>query len=68
MDIKISTEQTDGKKIENEVDKELEEFESFFQTLGNTGKLLPIERAILKTYLGWRLGVYKRKAKKEDTP
>lgn len=42
--------------IEDFVHKDLDKFEQFMQTLG-TDKLAMPERAILKTYLGWKLGM-----------
>jgi len=44
-------------KLEEAVDAELASFDTWFQaTLGN-GPLVNSERAIVKTYLAWKLGV-----------
>ncbi len=39
-----------GVELESEINKDINTFEAFFQTLGNEGLAGP-ERAILKTYL-----------------
>jgi hypothetical protein len=45
-----------GSVAERVVDGELDSFERFMQSIGNEG-LARAERAILKTYLAWKLGV-----------
>jgi len=60
MKIEFTTEQHERKAIEAEVDLEVGDFEEWFRTLGNTGGLARVEIAILKTYIGWKLGVYKK--------
>ena len=61
MQVQITTDCTDPKLLEREAEQEIENFEKWFMTLGNTGRLTTPESAILKTYLGWKLGVYKKR-------
>lgn len=44
--------------IEASVDRDIESFDVWFQTLGNSPLSRP-ERAIIKTYLGFKLGLRK---------
>lgn len=43
-------------ELEKEVDADLDEFARSFQSMGNDRLSRP-ERAILKTYLAWKLGI-----------
>lgn len=45
-----------SEKLEEDVEKEIDAFDVWFQTLPNDA-LTPAERAILKTYFAWKLGV-----------
>lgn len=42
--------------LEEGVDQEIQEFDAWFQSLGNS-PLVKGERAIIKTYLAWKLKV-----------
>ena len=46
----------DPTKLEETVDNDIDQFNESFRRMGNEG-LVRSERAILKTYLGWKLGV-----------
>jgi len=48
---------TPREKLEEEVDVELASFDTWFQATLNNGPLVNSERAIVKTYLAWKLGV-----------
>lgn len=63
MVVNITAESQQPALIEKEAEQEIANFEKWFLTLGNTGKLIHSEVAILKTYLGWKLGMYKEKTK-----
>jgi hypothetical protein len=53
MAISVSSEAHEGQELLQEVNEDLEAFETFFRNmLGNT-HLTPSEKAILKTYLHW---------------
>lgn len=43
-------------ELEKEVDADIADFSSSFQGIGD-GPLIPAERAIIKTYLAWKLGI-----------
>ena len=59
MNVEITTESQERLAIEKEADQEIRDFEQWFMRLGNTGGLTLTEIAILKTYLGWKLGLHK---------
>ena len=59
MSINITIDDKDRSNLEATVDEEIKDFEAWFMTLGNTGGLTRVEIAILKTYLGYKLGVHK---------
>lgn len=42
--------------LEGEVDEELNKFDEWFQSLGNS-PIIKSERAIVKAFLAWKLGV-----------
>lgn len=45
--------------IERDVDQDIDEFERwFYEHIDSSAPLLQAERAIIKTYLGWKLGVH----------
>jgi hypothetical protein len=45
--------------VEKVVDSDIEEFNRWFQTQGND-PVIPFEKAIIKTYIGWKLGLAKK--------
>lgn len=45
--------------IEKQVDEDIASFNDFFRELGND-PLAKSERAIIKTYLAWKLGLAKK--------
>ena len=47
---------TQRTELEKEVDEDIELFSKAFQTIGDGG-LIAAERAIIKTYLAWKLGI-----------
>lgn len=57
MDLKVVVE-CEASGYEKVVDKDIEDFNEFFQTLGN-GPIVRAEKAIIKTYLAWKLGLVK---------
>ena len=48
---------TPREKLEEVVDEEVSSFDAWFQATLNNGPLVNSERAIVKTYLAWKLGV-----------
>lgn len=52
-------------EVEREVDADIDEFERWFASKVENGPLLHAERAILKTYLWWKL---QPDAKREGSP
>ena len=59
MEVTISTEHVDSGNIEKEVEGEIQAFENWFRRWGETGPLTRAEVAILKTYFGWKMNLYK---------
>lgn len=58
--LKVTVEQgVPTTELERVVDADVEEFSQFFQSLGNE-PLVRGEKAIIKTYLAWKLGVMKK--------
>lgn len=47
---------TQRDELEKEVDRDIELFSRVFLVIGDGG-LIPAERAIIKTYLAWKLGI-----------
>jgi hypothetical protein len=59
MAISVSASATSGLPLEQEVDADITEFETYFCTTVDTSaaKLTGPERAIIKTYLAHKLGI-----------
>jgi hypothetical protein len=56
----IKVEREDEKTpVEQDVDEDIRQFNEWFQTLGNDPLSRP-ERAIIKTYLAYKLGLVKK--------
>lgn len=49
-----------GSLAEKVVDADIDDFNSFFQSELKNAPMTGAERAIIKTYLGWKLGLYSR--------
>lgn len=45
--------------VEKVVDSDIEDFNRWFQAQGND-PVIHLEKAIIKTYLGWKLGLAKK--------
>lgn len=54
LDIEGPLREQDHRVVGSAMDKEVEAFSNWFRSQGN-GPLVPAERAILKTYLAWKL-------------
>ena len=55
----VTVESANRLELEGKVDADILEFSEFFKSLGNDG-LARSEKAIIKTYLAWKLGLMKR--------
>ena len=55
----VSNKSLQGEELEKLVDADIEAFSTFFQTLGND-PVIRSEKAIIKTYLAYKLGVGKK--------
>ena len=55
--IKVTCESTDRKMIEPEVDQDIEQFDKWMQGSGLGDPLSRPERAIIKTWLAYKLGI-----------
>jgi len=49
-----------GSLAEKVVDADIKDFDRFFQDELANAPLTGVERAAIKTYLGWKLGVYQK--------
>lgn len=49
-----------GPELESTVDEDIRQFDEFFRTLGNAS-LMRQEKLIIKSYLAWKMGVFKNK-------
>ncbi len=52
------TQPINGREVEPHVDADIQAFDVFFSALG-TGPMTPGEKAIIKTYLAYKLGLKK---------
>ena len=59
MKVTIETDSTDPKEIEKEVDEEIERFNKWFVSKLKNSSMVGVEKAILKTYLGFCANIYK---------
>lgn len=50
-----------GSLAEKVVDADLDEFNVFFKDVLKNAPLTGVERAAIKTYLGWKLGVFQNR-------
>jgi len=61
--IQVTADVSEATTLEQLVDQDLAQFEEFFATKLGNGAMTRPERAIIKTYLGYKLGVVGREAK-----
>lgn len=59
LKVTVETQVESTKDIERLVDEEIAEFDQFFRELGND-PIVRSERAIIKTYLAYKLGLVKK--------
>lgn len=52
---------SDNKQIECIVDDDIKDFDSFFQEHLKNDPMNKAERAIIKTYVGWKLGIFQKR-------
>lgn len=55
----VSEEPSDRAAARESVDLDIEGFDTFFRSIGNEPLTRP-EKAIIKTYLAWKLGLVKK--------
>lgn len=58
-DLRVVVDAPASVALEKVVDEDILAFDSFFQSLGND-PVVRGEKAIIKTYLAWKLGLMKR--------
>lgn len=60
------TDQPNRSEIENTVDEDIRQFDLFFQKALRNDPMIGAEKAIIKTYLAYKLGI--ARANEEGTP
>ncbi len=58
-EVKVNTSSALGSALERLVDADIADFDDFFRGLGNDPISRP-EKAIIKTFLAWKLGLMKK--------
>jgi hypothetical protein len=56
----VDVDTADRQVIEAVVDQDIEAFADFYTRFLKNGSLIPFERAAIKTYIAWKLGLGKK--------